>query len=225
LVRQSNEDAFLAEPAKGLFAVADGLGGHLAGEVASSQALKILQQYFSSRSSAPTPELLAEAVKQANSHVFRLAQNSPNRNGMGTTLTAVLLSDYEALIAHVGDSRAYLLTDEGLQQITEDHSYVGELLRQGQISEAEARHHPRRNMLTQALGVEPELEIRLNRVQLLGIRLLLLCTDGVSGVLENKAIEKLLQGPKSLEDKVEAICQAVLERGAPDNLTVILVKP
>ena len=222
-VRSVNQDAVLAEHP--LFAVADGMGGHAAGEVASAVALETL------RSVAPAPasvEVLADAVRQANAAVYAQASGDANLRGMGTTLVALALyeprpGEPHLALANVGDSRAYRLRHGQLTQLTRDHSYVADLVAAGQITEDEALHHPNRNMLTRALGVDRALQVdSWDLVPEPGDRYLL-CSDGLFNEVMPDQLAELLD---SVEDPDELVAELVLRanaRGGRDNISVVLV--
>jgi PPM family protein phosphatase len=217
-VRPDNEDAYVAVPP--LFAVADGLGGHRAGEVASKLAIETL--------TAHAPETadevaLGQAVQAANEAVVSSASDSTGRTGMGTTLTAVVIEGTSIAIAHVGDSRAYLLTADGLSQLTEDHSMVGDLVRAGQLSPSEARFHPNRNVITRALGTDPEMHADEMRVEASPGDRLLLCTDGLHGVVPEREIAEILITAETPAAAARALVDAALGLGGPDNVTAVVV--
>ena len=156
LVREANEDSYLVE--RPLYAVADGMGGHLAGDVASSIAVRVISERASSASPSD-PESLAQIVTAANSAIYEKARGDSGLRGMGTTCTLALVDGGRALIAHVGDSRAYLLSDGTLEQLTEDHTLVSRMVREGRIQPDEAQHHPQRSIITRALGVDAAVEV------------------------------------------------------------------
>ncbi|MFP6640161.1 MAG: Stp1/IreP family PP2C-type Ser/Thr phosphatase, partial [Myxococcota bacterium] len=196
-VRTINQDDFgeFHDPATGrrLLLVADGMGGHRGGEVASRITVQRVREVFE-RSPDTDPEaLLSEALAEANLSVFERASGDTELAGMGTTAVALLLTaDKGACLAHVGDSRAYRLRDGRLRQLTSDHSVVGELVRRGQLSAEEARHHPQSNEILRALGTRPELNVELTPVDTRPGDRFLLCSDGLSGMLANERIEACL---------------------------------
>jgi PPM family protein phosphatase len=224
MVREINQDSVLA--ADPLFAVADGMGGHQGGEVASATALEVLQQTFTSEHNA---DGLREAIRRANAKVWDKAQLDENLHGMGTTLTALALvkdedSNADRLaIVHVGDSRAYLFRDGQLQQVTEDHSLVEEMVRTGQISAEEAETHPRRNIVTRALGVEPTVEADFSLVEpQIGDRVLL-CSDGLVREVTDDQVAAVLRRLKSPDEAVRELVSMAKEHGGHDNITVVVV--
>ena len=217
LVRDHNEDALLLrEP---LFAVADGMGGHLGGEVASSAALERLAAVFDERGS----DGLAEAVHEANAEVFAQSVRDAEVAGMGTTLTAAVLVGTDLLLAHVGDSRAYLLHDGELRRLTEDHTLVGEMVRKGSLSERQARSHPQRSILTRALGIEPAVEV--DRLSLpIGDRdRVLLCSDGLNSMIEDSEIRRILSDEGEPRAACDRLVEAANAMGGVDNTTVVVL--
>lgn len=221
LQRSINQDAALALelPQGGLYAVADGMGGHVAGELAANLALDHLSTVYLDGRGQP-PERLAEAVQAANLAVVRHAVGE--YVGMGTTLIVLVVDRGLALIAHVGDSRAYLLRAQQLHRLTEDHSWVAEQVRLGHLSEDEARSHQWRSVVSNALGGEERV-----RLELYGFRLrqgdrLLLCSDGLSGVVSEARISELLQNGDSPEQTARRLVAAANDEGSPDNVTAVV---
>ncbi len=225
LVRRVNEDCLCIEPGLGLFAVADGMGGHQAGEIASRMAtaelVRFLKSHFSHR--ADPGKILVQGVQAANRMVYQLSCSHASYRGMGTTLTAVLVRKENLYLAHVGDSRIYLLRRGKMQQLTQDHSLVQELVRLGGLSEEQARHHPQRNVLTRALGIEPRVEVDCGQVRLQEGDRVLLCTDGLTVHLSPEEIGMLVEQIPDLDRAVSVLVQTALERGGSDNITVILM--
>ena len=217
-VREHNEDAVLAEPP--LFAVADGLGGHQAGEIASTIAIEMLV------ANAPLhadSKALARAIHAANRAVIQAAEERSGRSGMGTTLTAAIIEGPRIAIAHVGDSRAYLFHEGRLTQITEDHSMVADMVRRGQISEAESRLHPNRSVITRALGTDPNMSADTYDIQTVPGDRLLLSSDGLTGMLHDDEIARLLQANSDPQDAARALVTAANEVGGQDNISVVVV--
>ena len=222
-VRQINEDRYLSRDDLGLFAVADGVGGHQAGEIASQTSVETLEAAFDE----PTTEGLVTAVKEANQAVWQLAQSASEKRGMGTTLTAVALVEEDGeehlAVANVGDSRAYLFQQGELAQLTEDHSLVEELFREGQITRDEARVHPQRSIITRALGMEPDIEV--DYWQLLpyqGDRILL-CSDGLTNEVPNDRIESTLRRIRDPEEAAQDLVRQARAHGGNDNITVVVI--
>jgi PPM family protein phosphatase len=218
--RETNEDSLVVSPP--FFAVADGMGGARAGEVASQLATEAF-------GSAPDPERppehqLTEIAKDANRRIHELANRDESRRGMGTTLTAAMVDDGEVSIGHVGDSRAYRLRDGTLEQLTKDHSLVAELERTGQISPEAAEHHPQRSIITRALGPEPEVEVDTYTVPGRSGDVYLLCSDGLTSMVSDDEMESVLRQSGSLQEAADALIRAANQSGGKDNITVVLFK-
>jgi serine/threonine protein phosphatase PrpC len=218
LTRTSNEDALLIEPP--LYAVADGMGGHRAGEVASREALTALLANAPREADA---KALARAVRAANRAVIASADKSRTRTGMGTTLTAAMVDGTHVLVAQVGDSRAYLLHEGVLTKITDDHSMVADLVRQGAITEEDARFHPQRSVITRALGSDPDMAADVFEVDAAPGDRLLLATDGLTGMLPDDFIAELLGQQRSPEEAAAKLVEAANRAGGYDNITVVVV--
>ena len=217
-----NQDAALALdlPQGGLYAVADGMGGHAAGELAANLALDALsQQYLDGRGTPPAR--LAEAVQSANVAVLRHAVGE--YVGMGTTLLAALIDRGAALIAHVGDSRAYLLRGGELHRLTEDHSWVAEQVRLGHMTEAEARDHQWRSVVSNALGGEERVRLEMFGLPLRSGDRLLLCSDGLSSVVTDQELLLLLSRPLEPEATARVLVNAANDGGGPDNITALII--
>ena len=215
LHRKTNEDTFVVAPP--LFAVCDGMGGAQAGEVASGLAAETLAAAV-----ADGRPLLA-AAEQANAAVFQRANDDIGHAGMGTTLTAVVLAGDTGHFVHIGDSRAYLLRDGALEQLSDDHSLVGEMVRDGRLSEGEAASHPHRSILSRALGTEPLARIDEFEVDLRAGDVLLLCSDGLSGAVPAEAISKAL-GRAAPDDAAAKLIAEARKHGGPDNITVVVLR-
>lgn len=217
-VRTHNEDTVLGEPP--LFVVADGLGGHEAGEVASAIAVETLRDHSPRRADA---KALGRAVRAANREVIRAAREGVGRSGMGTTLTAAIVDGACIAIAHVGDSRAYLLHDGRLEQLTDDHSMVADLIRRGQLSEEDARIHPHRSVITRALGTDADMVADHFEVEAARGDRLLLCSDGLTGMLENETIAEILAAHREPKEAASALVDAANAAGGQDNISVVIV--
>jgi len=177
LIRKENQDNMLMLPERGVFAVADGMGGHAGGKLASTIAIDVIQKWIEAHEVIDRPVIEA-AIKEANEKILEKGREE-QKNGMGTTLTLSFFEDSLCRIVHIGDSRAYLISEEGAVALTNDHSLVGELLAQGTITQNEAQNHPHRNILTRALGSEAEALPEWNQVPISRLKYLLLCTDGL----------------------------------------------
>src|SRR3954451_19302083 len=218
--RQGNEDNYLEQSP--LFAVADGMGGARAGEVASKVAVEKLG------SSAPadgSPEQhLAEVTRQANREIYEMAQGSSDLAGMGTTLTAALVTGQEVAIGHVGDSRVYRFRDGKLERLTQDHSLVEEFVRQGKLTPEEAENHPQRSIITRALGPEPDVEVETYTHAGRDGDVYLLCSDGLTGMVPEQRIAEILRESPSLDEAARALIDAANENGGKDNITAVLFR-
>ena len=219
-VREHNEDSFLARSP--LFVVADGMGGHEAGEVASEIAITTMAEHMPQ---APDAKALAQAVRLANQAVLRGAEDGTGRPGMGTTMTAAAIFGNEVVIAQVGDSRAYLTHDGVLQRITRDHSLVADLVEQGRITEEEARYHPQRSVITRALGSDPDMEPDTYRLRVEPGDRLMLCSDGLSSMIEDAAIEAIMLDNPDPQEACDALVDEALAAGGLDNVTVVVIDP
>lgn len=224
LVRDSNEDAYHCGEV--VFAVADGLGGHAAGEVASGMAVEHLAAFEPDpdAGAAGLQEGLAETLRAANRAVHAAARD-PERAGMGTTVTAAALADGRVVLAHVGDSRAYLLRGGTLQQLTTDHTAAQYAVEAGYLTPEQAAARPERHMLSRAVGLEPEVTVDTPPPrELQAGDWLLLCSDGLTEPVEEPAIATILDAHPDPADACGALVQAALDGGAPDNVTVLLVR-
>ncbi|MFO8149552.1 MAG: Stp1/IreP family PP2C-type Ser/Thr phosphatase [Trueperaceae bacterium] len=224
-VRVVNQDAHWAGQVghKGYLAVvADGMGGHQTGEVASQQALDTFLATLRSLRAHP-PAALARAAQAANLEVYALASERPEHQGMGTTLTALLIDDQVGLIGHVGDSRAYRLRDGELVQLTQDHSWVADRVRQGLLSSEEARRHRWRNVITNALGAGPSFRLDLGSVDVRAGDRFLLCSDGVSAMVSEGLIAQILTD-HAPQEAADALIAESNDRGSPDNVTAVVVE-
>ncbi len=215
LVRQVNEDSKLTEPP--LFAVADGMGGHASGDVASAIAVEVLKAALAKSDS------ISDAVHNANRAIFQKAAMDPDLTGMGTTLTAMWADDTSAQIAHVGDSRAYLLRDGQLSRLTQDHTVVNRLVQQGRIMPEDADRHPQRSYLERALGVDPEVEVDVHVLDMSPGDRVLLCSDGLFGMIDDDLIQNVLEQESSPQRAAERLCEEAVHAGGNDNVTTVVV--
>jgi PPM family protein phosphatase len=218
--RRANEDSMLARPP--LFVVADGMGGARAGEVASRLAVESFQGGLPDTADAEGS--LAAYARQANVSIHELSQANAEHAGMGTTLTAVYVGTEEVAIAHVGDSRAYCLRGGELLRLTDDHSLVDELIRQGKLTAEEAVEHPQRSVITRALGPEPEVEIDTRSYRARDGDVYLLCSDGLTTMVPDERLAGILLAHPRLRDAGEALIAAANEAGGRDNITVVLLR-
>ena len=218
--RRANEDSLLARAP--LFVVADGMGGAQAGEVASRIAVESFQPGLPETSH---PELeLAALARDANARIHELSRANAEQAGMGTTLTAVYVGEQEVAIAHVGDSRAYCLRDGQLLRLTDDHSLVDELMRQGRLTPEEAVEHPQRSVITRALGPESVVEVDTRSFQARPGDVYLLCSDGLTTMISEEQIAAALLAHERLHDAGEALIAAANQAGGRDNITVVLIR-
>lgn len=220
MIREGNEDSGYAGPR--LLAIADGMGGQAAGEVASSEVISTIVQLDDDVPGSDILTSLGTAVQRANDQLRMMVEEDPQLEGMGTTLTALLWTGQRLGLVHVGDSRAYLLRDGVLTQITQDHTWVQRLVDEGRITEEEATTHPQRSLLMRALGsgdhVEPDLSIREVRA---GDRYLI-CSDGLSGVVSHQTMEETLASYQGPQETIQDLIQLALRGGGPDNITCIV---
>ena len=224
LVRQSNQDAVYADET--LAIIADGMGGHAAGEVAAAMSIEMVREGFHS---SPTVEGLVEAIQGANDAVLRDARENPGHFGMGTTIIGVGLTyDFGGVVVptlvHVGDSRAYQLRDGALRQLSEDHSVAEEWVRMGRLTPEEAAVHPRRHQLTRGVGVEDTIAIDVASISAVVGDRILLCSDGLSNELDADTLARLASAPNGLELATEQLISAAKVAGGHDNISVILLE-
>lgn len=237
MVRDHNEDCFLVLPDSGIAILADGMGGHLAGEVASAMAIDKVTHYVldafkkapkAKAASAPGSSYesatLVEAIKVANAAIHEASMSRPEQAGMGTTIVAAVFHDNTLSVAHVGDSRLYRFRHGTLSLITEDHSMVQELLRRGLMTPEEARTSQNRNLVTRALGIDPLVEVDVSEQQCEDGDIYLLCSDGLNDVLTDEEIAAVLaQHSDNLDFAAQRLIADVNARGGPDNVSIVLI--
>lgn len=233
-VRQINEDSFYIprdiDNDIPLFIVADGMGGHNAGEIASSKAIELVVEYINKnfidykKKEDSLTKLLSEAILRANHNIYKKSISNSNMTGMGTTLTAVLIDNNKVYIAHVGDSRAYTVKKNHIYQLTKDHSYVEQLINNGKITREEAINHPQKNIITRAIGVEGIVEIDISVRHFEKNDKFILCTDGLTNLVSDEQILKIIQGNKSCQSTAEKLVNMADDLGGKDNITVIVIK-
>jgi PPM family protein phosphatase len=230
-VRPHNEDScgvFENRDGLTLAVVADGMGGHRAGDVASSMATSILKELWEQSSNIEKPDLaenwLRTHIEQLNSKLYKHSQENSECLGMGTTIDAVICSSTFATIAHIGDSRCYLSNTNGFNQITNDHTLVNELVKSGQISKEDAEHHPRKNVILRALGTEQTVEIDMKTIILEEGDLLLLCSDGLTNKVQESELNHVLHKNEELEKKAQLLVQMANDNGGEDNITLVIVQ-
>jgi protein phosphatase len=215
--RRRNEDAYVCEPP--LFAIADGMGGAQAGEVASRLAAAALKE---SRAQAGGEQRIADLIQEANRRVYDRSNSDPKTSGMGTTITVALVEDGSVAFGHVGDSRAYLIRDGRMEQVTEDHSLVNELMKSGKLSREEAEMHPQRSVITRALGTDPDVDVDTFTVAAEAGDVFLLCSDGLTDMVDEHAILELVQQHRDdMNAALKALVKAANRGGGEDNITVV----
>ena len=236
--RNHNEDSFLIDDELQLYVVADGMGGHAGGGTASRIAVETIDKEMrkarESRENpfvsvpnlqeALIPDALRGAVERACLAIYTAAQEDPRLSGMGTTVISLVVKDDQAFFAHVGDSRAYLIRGELIQQISEDHSLVNEQIKAGMITPEEAKHSRYKNIITRSVGFEEEVQVDVMGVIAEPGDVYLLCSDGLANMLEDREIHELVNGTPSLQDMPKRLIDMANERGGDDNITVIVVQ-
>ncbi len=235
LLREHNEDALASDLSIGLLVLADGMGGYKAGEVASEVAVLIVaseiteamqsksQLVKSKPTLLPESQMLIDAVKKANAAIYQISQNQPKCAGMGTTLVAGIFTDNKLVVGHIGDSRMYRLRDKTLIQLTEDHSLVQEQINAGLITEKQAKLANNKNLVTRALGVDPEVEMDLQELEVEEGDLYLLCSDGLSDLVNDAEItEILLEANDNISLAAAKLVKTANEYGGTDNISVVI---
>lgn len=220
-VRASNEDAILVDFP--IFAVADGMGGHQAGEIASRRVLEIVNKKLHEQEDLDPSHRIDSALKSANTEIWLEAKAIEGLHGMGTTITLALFNDDEVFIGHIGDSRAYLYSPGGLVQLTQDHSIVGEMIREGRLTEDDARNHPSRNIITKAIGTSSDVNPDLISVKLNPKDKLLLCTDGLTAMLTDAEISEITAQRIDPQQICEELAVKANTLGGIDNISLVLV--
>jgi protein phosphatase len=223
-VRGNNEDYYVLQPALGLYAVADGMGGAQAGEHASRLAIETLLEVVEANPSEVNQSKLVEAFHEANRRVMEAASADPTLEGMGTTMVAALNRNGDILVASVGDSRAYLFQEGNLSAVTEDQTWVNEVGRKLGIDENTLRSHPMRHVLTMAIGVSDQLRVHSYVLKPSKGTQVLLCSDGLHGVTPEDELKNILATDAPLEAKCQGLIAAARSRGGPDNITAIVLK-
>jgi protein phosphatase len=219
--RRRNEDSFVHDPP--LFAVADGMGGAQAGEVASRLAAAAFREFHEADELDPE-ERVAAIIQEANRRIYERARSDAQASGMGTTITAALVSGSDVAVGHVGDSRAYRLRQGQLEQLTEDHSLVADLVRSGRLTPEEADAHPQRSVITRALGTDPEVDVDTFSVEAEPGDVFLLCSDGLTTMVDDEEVSQTLARADTLEQAAKALVKAANRAGGEDNITVVLFK-
>lgn len=232
LVREINEDSYNILPgnqeAPYVFIVADGMGGHNCGEIASRVAVEYISDYFAQNAGSyidaeDSGPALKKLVEAANQEVWQKSLETPETNGMGTTLTMAVIAGKTVTIAHVGDSRLYLARSGDMRKVTEDHSYIEELVRKGSLTREEAENHPGKNIITRAIGSSPELDVDILSLTMETDDIMVLCTDGLTNMVCEDEIHETA-GSNTPEAACEQLIEAAKRHGGEDNITVIIIK-
>lgn len=222
--RSTNEDAWLVDLDLGLLVVADGMGGHNAGEVASALAVSVIREVFETSGNPPSEALLTRAVQLANERILTAAAEQPAHSGMGTTVVAVLVIDERAFYTSVGDSRVYLWRSGRLTQLTRDDSWLAETLDSDADQPKDIGTHPMRHVLTKVVGLRPELEPIVAECPLGAGDSLLLCSDGVHGAVPHELLATMLGSQRAVEDIAQSVVRSAIARGATDNVTAVVAR-
>ena len=228
--RSTNQDTVFASAQSvgalpNLFTVADGMGGHKAGDFASRYTVDCVCAYARETEEEEPCRILQGAMQRANRELNDLAARDPDKRGMGTTMVAAVLCGQELYVANVGDSRLYLLRDGALIQITEDHSFVQEMIADGQLTKEEARRHPQKNVITRAIGAMDDLKVDFFHLHLEETDGILLCSDGLTNMLEDAQIEGILCTPADAKEKTRILIEEANKAGGVDNISVVYIMP
>ena len=224
-VRAINQDSFFVGKVgrRGFLAiVADGMGGHKTGEVASQKAIEVIRRELSQARHQP-PTAMARAVQSANLEIFEYADGDTEHQGMGTTLTVIYIDDQVGLVGHIGDSRAYLLRDGEMRSLTHDHSWVADQVRQGLLTEEDAKRHHWRNVITNALGAHAEIKLDIMHFEVQAGDKIMLCSDGINTLMSHDTMTELVQN-NTPEDAVNTLMEEANTRGSPDNITAVVLE-
>jgi protein phosphatase len=227
MIRSGNEDSYFSDPEHGLFVVADGMGGHAAGEVASDMAVRILADELGHLRDIPedaATERVTQSLKRANVAIYQRTLTEVDKQGMGTTASVLVLHGSRYLIGQVGDSRVYLLRDGMLKQITKDHSYVQEQVDAGVLTPEQARYHPYSNVITRCIGAGTEVEPDLYAGEVRRGDTFLVASDGLTGMVDDRRLQQLLLARASAQRVVDALISEANGRGGLDNITAIVVR-
>lgn len=232
IIRDNNQDAYYVSSNKDypLFIIADGMGGHKAGEIASEMAIEIISKNLSNHLTDPSiaeediKNRIQDSISEANNKIYKKSMEDERYSGMGTTVTLAFITDDKIFMGHVGDSRAYLLRNSILSQITEDHSLVEELIRNGSISKEEAKYHPQRNIITRAVGTSMVIKADVIVERRYKDDILLLCTDGLTNMVDDNQIKDFLINSEDIQKSCEELVKLSNNKGGFDNITVLAVK-
>lgn len=230
MVRTNNEDSIITRPDLGLAVLADGMGGHQAGEVASAMAIDLVNQFFENAANRSGTlnysDIVSDSITLANSAIFELSKNKPECAGMGSTVVVTYFDGNKVYVGHVGDSRLYRYRNGELSQVTQDHSLVQELVSRGLLSKDEAIESANKNLVTRALGIEESVQVDVNEDEYQDGDIYLLCSDGLNDVLRDNHIAQILaDNAGDMSKALDALISTVNENGGPDNVSIILVQP
>ena len=229
VIRQVNQDYVYTTdkpigPLPNLFVVADGMGGHQAGDFASKYTVEVIKRELTRQGEQNIEKALVSAIKTANHEIIKKASQDEHLKGMGTTIVAATITNRMMYFANVGDSRLYLV-NQGIVQLTKDHSLVEEMVRLGGIKPEEAKHHPDKNIITRAIGAKENIEIDYYEHRLKRGDIILMCTDGLNNMVEDEELFHLVQGGRDIVESAELLVNAANENGGTDNIGVVLIKP
>ncbi len=228
--RETNQDyMFASETAVGtlpnLFLVADGMGGHAAGEYASKFTVERVVEYIGTASRGEPVAVIREAVLYANRRLLEEARADAGKNGMGTTLVASVCNGDQLHVANIGDSRLYVIGTHGIRQVTRDHSLVEEMVRLGEMDKADARFHPDKNIITRAIGMMSDISVDFFETGLEPGDMILMCSDGLTNMVDDANIARIVSGQGELKEKAERLVDSANQNGGSDNITVVLIEP
>lgn len=228
--RDINEDyVFSSETAvgklKNLFIVADGMGGHKAGEYASKTAVETMTACIRDNDSGPVAGVIKKAIGEANKKILKESIIDIEKEGMGTTIVAATIQDDKLIAANVGDSRLYIVNERSIRQITLDHSLVEEMVRSGRIARSEAKNHPDKNKITRAVGVFPKVDADFFEVTIVPGDMILLCTDGLTNMVEDEEIRRIILSQRDIAEKTMMLIETANKNGGMDNITALLIEP
>jgi protein phosphatase len=231
-IRDNNEDSFyIDEKNNCMFIVADGMGGHNAGEVASKMAIDVVSKFIEDEwnnteilNDFEIYSLIRKAIEKANNKIYERSLFNEDCDGMGTTITIAIILNNKIYLGHIGDSRAYILRNNELMQLTEDHTLVSELLKNGSITEIEAKNHPKKNIITKALGTNLNAEPDISSKEIYDEDVIILCTDGLTNIIDNDEIKKSFIEHSNLQNACDYLVDLANNRGGYDNITIIAIR-
>lgn len=228
--REMNQDyMFASDTAVGklpnLFIVADGMGGHKAGEYASKTAVDTIVEHIGNDDSGLAVAAIKKAIGEANKRVLKESIIDIEKEGMGTTIVAATIKGDKLIAANVGDSRLYIINESSITQVTTDHSLVEEMIRSGRIARSEARNHPDKNKITRAVGVFPKVDVDFFETKVAPGDTVLLCTDGLTNMIEDEEIKKIILGQRDIVEKTQTLIEVANKNGGTDNITALLIEP